>query len=442
MNMLSSAARRAAAGALLALALVAPGAYGHHPVEDHGVAVAAQAPANAPEETHRGIVRDLTIEDRVAGMTFRYLGLDLADGKVLSLRGEGLAALSAGMQIQATGQRDGAVLFVSGWHPAAAFGSHPAPSMPKTSASVSGKLLVLHSDDFDTGRSEYLYEVEGRDGALTRVKLGVVADALHPGMQVSVDGLVSDDGTALEASRITIHTLAKSAQERAAVAKAVTNNSVLFILIKFTDSPSTTLTQAQVQTATAGGPGSGSVAEYYKEASYGQQLMNVTVTPWLASTSATPANCNFTSMGSLANTAATNAGYNPNSYNFIVYVFPRVSSCGWSGLAYVGYPHKAWINGNNSVQVYTHEMGHNFGLLHAASIRCTGGYVGSGCSSSEYGDPFDTMGNQRAMHFNAVQKDLLGWFAPTAVATHTAGTATYVLTPMSVAGGSLYGVST
>jgi len=131
MNMLSSAARRAAAGALLALALVAPGAYGHQPVEDHGVAVAAQAPANAPEETHRGIVRDLTIEDRVAGMTFRYLGLDLADGKVLSLRGEGLAALSAGMQIQATGQRDGAVLFVSGWHPAAVFGSHPAPSMPK-----------------------------------------------------------------------------------------------------------------------------------------------------------------------------------------------------------------------------------------------------------------------------------------------------------------------
>src|SRR4029078_8885046 len=103
MNMLSSAARRAAAGALLALALVAPGAYGHHPVEDHGGAVAAHAPAKAPEETHRGIVRDLTIEDRVAGMTFRYLGLDLADGKVLSLPGEGLAALSAGMKVQAAG---------------------------------------------------------------------------------------------------------------------------------------------------------------------------------------------------------------------------------------------------------------------------------------------------------------------------------------------------
>ena len=55
-------------------------------------------------------------------------------------------------------------------------------------------------------------------------------------------------------------------------------------------------------------------------------------------------------------------------------------------------------------------MGHNFGLLHAASLRCSGAIVGTGCTASEYGDPFDTMGNQRAMHFNAAQKDLLAGF--------------------------------
>src|SRR5205823_737125 len=87
-----------------------------------------------------------------------------------------------------------------------------------------------------------------------------------------------------------------------------------------------------------------------------------------------------------------------------------------------------------------HEMGHNFGLLHAASLRCAGAVIGGSCSVSEYGDPFDAMGNQRAMHYNAMQKSKLGWIASTAVATHAGGSATYTLSPLEVAGGTTYAV--
>ena len=74
--------------------------------------------------------------------------------------------------------------------------------------------------------------------------------------------------------------------------------------------------------------------------------------------------------------AASSSGYAPSSYQNLVYVFPRISACGWSGLAYVGAS-GVWSNGNNNLLVYGHELGHNFGLLHAGSLDCGAAAVGS-----------------------------------------------------------------
>src|SRR5678816_1950940 len=84
-------------------------------------------------------------------------------------------------------------------------------------------------------------------------------------------------------------------------------------------------------------------------------------------------------------------------------------------------------------------MGHNYGLLHAASLRCATS-IGGTCSSSEYGDPFGAMGNQRAMHYNAMQKAKLTWIPSTSVKTHTSGSATYTLSPLEVGGATTYAV--
>ena len=84
-------------------------------------------------------------------------------------------------------------------------------------------------------------------------------------------------------------------------------------------------------------------------------------------------------------------------------------------------------------------MGHNYGLLHAASLRCATS-IGGACSSSEYGDPFGAMGNQRAMHYNAMQKAKLAWIPSTSVKTHTSGSATYTLSPLEVGGATTYAV--
>ena len=50
------------------------------------------------------------------------------------------------------------------------------------------------------------------------------------------------------------------------------------------------------------------------------------------------------------------------------------------------------------------------------------------------------MGNQRAMHYNAMQKSKLGWIPSTTVKTHTGGSATYTLSPLELAGGATYAV--
>ena len=160
---------------------------------------------------------------------------------------------------------------------------------------------------------------------------------------------------------------------------------------------------------------------------------------FLQASVAAPANCDYTAIGAAAEAAATARGYNVASYAGLLYVFNNVSGCGWSGLAYVGWA-RAWSNNTANLLVIAHELGHNFGLAHAASLDCGTNVIGGACSSSEYGDPFDVMGNNRAMHFNSSQKSELNWLPAGSVSTHASGTATYTLSPLETAGGGLYAI--
>jgi uncharacterized membrane protein len=121
--------------------------------------------------------------------------------------------------------------------------------------------------------------------------------------------------------------------------------------------------------------------------------------------------CDYSSIASYANQAATAAGVNLSNYKHYVYAFPSISACGWWGLGTVGgSPSQAWINGSIAVKVVGHEMGHNLGLYHSHSSSC--GTTQTLCSTpttSEYGDSIDIMGSPGAGHFNAFQKERLGW---------------------------------
>jgi hypothetical protein len=398
----------------------------------------------AAPQTLTGTVHAVTVDDATRGTSSRYFELQLDDGTLVPLRGDIAATLESGTRATVSGRREGAPLRVGA---ARTIAPAATDSTTKASAEVDGTLAVLHADDFVKGKSAYIYEVHQPSGVVNRLRIGSLPVPLAPGMQLRVTGHPEADGESISPDRITI--LARPAAVPTAetvLVKAATANSVLVILANFnnTAAPAFTTTQAQqVMTTNAN-----SVSNFFRETSYGQQLMNVTVTPaWVNLNLAQPTSCGSSAWQSISTSAeaaarALGGAYDASTYNFVVYVFPTVPACGWLGLGYIGYPHKAWINGIGAfgTAAIAHEMGHNFGLLHAASLRCGSGIIGGSCTAAEYGDPFDTMGNQRAMHYNAMQKSKLAWIAPTSVITHSGGSATYTLSPLEVAGGTTYAV--
>ncbi len=425
-------ASTAAFGACLSLSLALPLAA--HQLHDPLEATPTTAAPGAAVEKLTGQVQRVTIDDRVAGVVLEVHSLRLDDGRGMALKSDQATGLQTGERVEVTGRRNGKAFFATEVHRVP--GSSAAPNPKARVTGLRGKLALLHVDRFDEDRSEFVFEVHDAAGHATPLSMPALPEALQKGMDVVVDGQVAADGSV---APDTITILALPPEPKSLFEKALKTNSVLVILMTFTDSPALPFTQAQVQSVFAGGAGSGSVTEFFKETSFGQQLLNPTITNWLPTNAATPAGCNWQSMATLGKSAATAAGYNPSSYQNVVYVFPKVAACGWIGLAYVGAS-GVWINGRNQTSVYGHELGHNFGLLHAASLRCGTNVIGGSCSVSEYGDPFDTMGNQSAMHYNAPQKLRLGWIPSGSVVTHGTGTTTYVLNPLELAGGTTYAV--
>lgn len=409
--------------------------------------VVAQAPGVEPSfadtiEEVSGTVTAISIEDRVHNKSFDYRQLQLDDGTGIELQGGSAESLRNGAHVRIAGRRRGTTLDVAGVEVLAA----PPVSGPAVeTAAVEGTLAIAHSDDFAGGKSRYFYHVRRDDAGITTLAVASLPSALRGGSRVIVSGKRGADASSLQPEAITILSEPPSAAgaQSSMTALAATSNSVLVIMAKFDDNtaaPSYTAAQAQQVMAT----NSTSVANYYSEVSYGQQLLNVTVTPsWVKMTNLAPT-CDYTSIAPAANSAALTLGstYNASNYNFVVYLFPA-QSCGWAGLAYVGYPRLAFINGTGAFGTGTiaHEMGHNFGLFHAGSLSCGSAVIGGACNVSEYGDPWDTMGNQRPMHFNARQKSILGWIPASSVKTHTSGSVTYTLSPIESGGASTYAVA-
>ncbi len=361
------------------------------------------------------------------------------------MRGDAIQSLTTGSQVSVLGNRTG-VSFTVDHVVSAAPATKSAQVARVSTTQVDGRFMVAHHDNFETGSSQFLYHVFNTQGGVTELAMPFLPGSLATGMEVNVEGTIADDGVSVVPNQIVIQAIPS-------VLEATTTTNYLVIPIKFPTNAAAPwtynadpFTPAALNTAVFGSLPTKSVKEYYKEASYGQQLLSGVVADngaggFLLANVAKPATCDISAIATAAENAAKARGYNVAGYTGILYVFNNISGCGWSGLAYVGWA-RAYSNNSTNLLVIAHELGHNFGLLHAGSLRCTGTPIGCGAtgSVSEYGDPFSTMGNNNAGHFNAAQKDILGWFAPSQVKTHAGGTTTYTLSPIETGGLPAYAV--
>ena len=191
------------------------------------------------------------------------------------------------------------------------------------------------------------------------------------------------------------------------------------ILVNFQDDTTQAITPTAAHSLVFG-----QVSDYFWEASYQKTFLSGDTFGWFT-LPLTTAQCSWERIVQEGNLAAAAAGANLAGYGQVVYLFPRASGCVSGGGGDIGANGQklVFVNGEAGfkVQMIAHEMGHGLGLLHSNALDCDATPLGNTCTEIGYGDSADTMGSEG--HFNAFQKERLGWLGGAGAPTITTVTA-------------------
>ena len=296
---------------------------------------------------------------------------------------------------------------------------------------LTGTVFSRVSDDFARGlsRAEALFQASPSEPAL-RLHLADTAAAERAigewsGRTVRlaaarIDGhlvvrsnsdvqLVAADGTSSGASQVGSTPLRISGDQRTLVVLANFNDAML----------ACTATDVSGRVFAASGS---SVNTAYLQSSrnlvgFSGQVVGPFTIPYSATGS-----CDYGGWGGALDSAAKAAGVDLTQYKRINYVTPRNANCGWTGLAYMPGT-RSWVQSCSSTGVYSHELGHNLSLHHAAT------------PSAEYGDGSDPMGGARNVRNNGANQATAGWI-PAGGVLDVLGGGSYAVTALGPEAGS------
>lgn len=308
----------------------------------------------------------------------------------------GLLALGSSL----LGQLCVGLALAAGLSPAA----HAAPAVAE------GRLEVVVEDHANFSRTRhFLHTANGR------VELQVKAAPRHwrAGATLRVKGDLSGPVMLLSTADVNDATVTAAAP----LVNTVGEQKIGVLLVNFTDDRSQPFTLAQVHDMVFN-----QLNGYVRENSFQKTWVSGNSWGWLNLPIAKT--CNGLDINIQARQAATNAGIDLSGYGRLVFVFPLDYTCGWSGMANVGGAQPSiWINGWRQLKTFAHELGHSFGLMHAHAQDCGSTAVGGTCTVDEYGDTIDAMGGQAGGHYDAFNKEQLGWLGNVAAtpATPTGG---------------------
>ena len=265
---------------------------------------------------------------------------------------------------------------------------------------ATGVLQVLVEDRRDGARLHY-----GLRTASERLSLHFARTApanLLTGSRVRVKGVRVGNSLLLDCCNS--NTTTSSLQVlSAALPNTFGAQHTLVILVNFLNNTSQPYTPTYAYNETFG-----KNSQFYQEMSYGQTWFTGNVAGWY--TLPVNSTCDLSTIANYANQAASKAGFTLSNYQRFVYAFPS-AGCSWWGTGYIGGT-QAFVSGSYVLAVLSHELGHTLGLYHSHALNCRPNVDTGTCSSLEYGDTLDMMGNPydfEGGHFNAFQKQRLGW---------------------------------
>ncbi|MGH8532196.1 MAG: NEW3 domain-containing protein [Gammaproteobacteria bacterium] len=313
---------------------------------------------------------------------------------------------------------------------------------------LEGMLEILHVDYQDPAQSHYVYLLKTDSGERYSLHFAHHPPGLLSGAKVRAHGLVlfgakardageTDGAVAVEDGETSVELLEAGGSKNTGTNSGTTSvlpntlgaQKTLVILVNFQDNPLQPYTPADAENMIFG-----TTSDFFLENSYQQTWLSGDVVGWYTIPVDSTV-CNSSSIENYARAAASAAGYDLSAYSHHVYMFPQ-NTCGWAGLSSVGgAPSRSWINGKLKLGITAHELGHALGLFHSHSLECDTATLGSNCIVYEYGDTLDMMGASFG-HFNAFQKERLGWLngGASPPLTTVLGDGTYTLEPYEPVG--------
>lgn len=275
----------------------------------------------------------------------------------------------------------------------------------------------------EDGRAGYEYYL---DLGETRLKLFVEnpPDTCVNGTRVTVDGLRLADQLAANNAGVTVLEPAPSASD-AKPKSGVRYERGLVINVNFPSIPTEPWTIEQAINVFTN-----EVMPYFVGASYDQYMIDFQIAGWYTIDAPTDT-CESRTYRELGVAAAEASGIDTSPYDHVVIAFPRVPACRWAGLGQVPGRY-TWLNNAMRATTATHELGHNLGLAHSHSIRCSDGPLDGNCSRAEYGDHFDRMGSGPLVSYHGTYKVYLGWIPTSDMVDVTAEDGDKVVTIYSV----------
>jgi hypothetical protein len=237
------------------------------------------------------------------------------------------------------------------------------------------------------------------------------------GQHISVNA--SMKGDELEVSNVTAleSEVAEDLVSRPYVYQSGTR-SVLVVAVSFGADLPACNTESAIKTITMDSTNPKSMLNFFKENSHGAfGITGKTVSVSIDVNLDTDRTCSTSAWTRAAEAALLAKGIDYTQYDHNMYVLPGRTACGFGGQAYVG-ANQSWVK-QCSEKTFSHELGHNFGLHHSASL------------TYEYGDYSDTMGGQ-FMQFAAPKREQLGWIKDSRIKLITAS-GTHQIAPLNQA---------